>query len=128
MKQPKPKSKSLPKLKKELDTVFSKYIRARDGNKCVICGSTNNVQCGHLIRRGKGVLRWDHRNCNAQCAKCNYKHEYYPEPYTNWWLKKYDATEYDLMVSLCNIEFKYNRTEIEEKIKYYNTILKTMDI
>lgn len=123
LKHSKPKKKSLPKLIKELDTIFSKYIRQRDGNKCVICGSTKNVQCGHLIRRGKGAVRWDEHNCNGQCSCCNIKHEYWPEPYTKWFLDMYGESGYAYLLNKSNQEYKHNRTDIEEKIEKYKKLV-----
>jgi len=65
---------------KKLDRLLSIYIRKRDGY-CVVCGSSAYLQCGHYISRSFYNTRWDYRNCNAQCARCNKMHEYDPEPY-----------------------------------------------
>lgn len=67
-----------------LDRVFSKYIRARDGYRCVVCGSTAYPQCGHILSRVSYATRWDERNAACQCAACNYRHEYTPYPFIKW--------------------------------------------
>lgn len=84
----------LSKLIKEADRVFSLWIRERDGWACVICGNKEQVQNGHLIRRGKKNVRWDEHNCNCQCSRCNYKHNAEPEPYTEWFLLKWGEEIY----------------------------------
>lgn len=66
-------------LKKSLDRVFSRYIRLRDSNelglcRCVTCGAFfhwKELHCGHFVTRNHLATRWDERNCNAQCVKCN---------------------------------------------------------
>ena len=64
---------------KELDDMFSKYIRISasiDGvARCVTCGirdSWKMMDNGHYIVRGKIGTRFDERNCNVQCKKCKY--------------------------------------------------------
>ena len=64
------KLKSISRLKREADAVFSKWIRARDG-RCVTCSSTEYLQNGHYVPRNWIALRYDERNCNAQCMRCN---------------------------------------------------------
>ena len=59
-------------LKKKLDNVFSKYIRAKYKKECYTCGSRPNVlQCGHFVSRLYLATRWDENNCRPQCAGCN---------------------------------------------------------
>lgn len=75
-------SKELTKLKKKADTVWSKYIRYRDGERkvdgwytdCITCGVSKPVkqmQCGHFVSRSCNKLRYDELNTNAQCVGCN---------------------------------------------------------
>lgn len=63
----------------DLDAIFSRYIRIREsdpsGNvECFTCGKKSHwkeMQCGHYIKRGDTLLRWDSRNAKVQCPKCN---------------------------------------------------------
>jgi len=60
------------KLKKKLDTVFSKWIRAKFPLVCYTCGKTNTpLQCGHFVPRQYLVTRWSEDNCRPQCVGCN---------------------------------------------------------
>lgn len=59
---------------RELDIVFSRYIRVRDGGKCITCGKTDNIenmQAGHFIDRRHMSTRFDERNVSCQCPRCN---------------------------------------------------------
>lgn len=63
----------------DLDFVFSRYIRTREATpkgfvSCYTCGKIdlwNNMQCGHFVKRGETLLRWDTRNAKTQCPECN---------------------------------------------------------
>lgn len=68
------KAKSISKLKKKLDSLFSKYIRAKYPAKCFTCGLVKrrkNLQCGHFVSRKYLATRWEEKNCRPQCAGCN---------------------------------------------------------
>jgi predicted restriction endonuclease len=62
----------LPKLKKELDAIWSKKVRERDG-KCVMCGKTERLQAHHYIKTKARSLkyRWDIRNGITLCYGCH---------------------------------------------------------
>ena len=89
----KKKKKKVKKLTKgnfydAIDIPFNAYIRNRDGNRCVQCGSTDNVQCGHVIPKNAHLnIRWDEENAFCQCGKHNLQHNYNPSLYTDWVLK-----------------------------------------
>lgn len=70
--------KSLPKLKKELDRVFSIFIRTRDAYNgiaaCVTCKIRKRwrkMDAGHYVPRQDLATRWDEDNVYAQCKRCN---------------------------------------------------------
>jgi len=67
-----PKQPSQAKLKKELDRVFSLYIRSKYKKECYTCGKRNvTLQCGHFVSRQYLATRWDENNCRPQCVGCN---------------------------------------------------------
>lgn len=67
------------KLKKELDAVFSKYIRNyfADDNSIVECYTCyvkkpiKEMHNGHFISRRHLSTRWHEDNCRPQCPRCN---------------------------------------------------------
>lgn len=66
---------------KEVQIVFNRYCRLRDyGLVCISCDALNEdvsiagggFDAGHFLSRGaKPHLRFDERNCHAQCKRCN---------------------------------------------------------
>lgn len=66
-------------MKKVADKVFSVWIRLRDSDemgmcRCFTCGAVKHwteMQCGHYISRSWMALRYDEKNCHAQCVACN---------------------------------------------------------
>lgn len=63
---------------KELDTVFSQFIRLRysknEISKCVTCGKEEHwkkLQAGHFMSRSNYSTRWDEDNVQVQCMGCN---------------------------------------------------------
>jgi len=83
------------KLIRELDRVFSLFIRERDGQRCVQCQSSEELTCGHIYSRRNHSTRWDEENCHAQCWNHNASHSINPHPYVNWFVEKfgYEALE-----------------------------------
>jgi hypothetical protein len=74
------RKKSLSKLKKELDTWFSLFIRLRNADdqgmvECFTCHKIahykNGMQCGHFQSRKFLPTRFDEENCQIQCSGCN---------------------------------------------------------
>jgi hypothetical protein len=75
-------NKGLPKLKKEAQQAFNKYVRARDkGKPCISCNrliptnpalTGHSIDCGHYRSVGAaGHLRYNLWNAHAQCVSCN---------------------------------------------------------
>ena len=63
----------LPRLKKQLDKLWSERVRTRDG-KCVLCGKTGKgLQAHHYIKSRARSLkyRWDIRNGITLCYGCH---------------------------------------------------------
>lgn len=66
---------------RKLDKAVSLYIRMRDSRefgfkycRCVSCGKVKPIQdidCGHYISRRCMILRFDTRNLNGECSRCN---------------------------------------------------------
>jgi hypothetical protein len=68
------KEVSVRQLIKKLDTIFSKYIRARDNYTCYTCRKQlepRYSQAGHFNSRMHHSTRFDERNVHAQCYACN---------------------------------------------------------
>jgi len=83
---------------------MSLFVRERD-RKCVICGKTENLQCGHLFSRVAFSTRWDLVNCHCNCSGCNLRHEFNSAPYTLWFIKKYGVNTYE------KLHFRFSHTK-----------------
>ena len=111
---------SIRKLVLKADQVFARFIRERDGNKCVLCGSTNNPTCGHLIKRGKKPTRYSEMNCNCLCMGCNYKDNFEHDHYVMWFIKQYGVEKYEMLIELSKEFHKWTREELLEIISMYD--------
>jgi len=91
MTYPKSDPRKLKPIVKQLDSLVSKIVIARDG-KCVLCGSKMALGCGHWRKRRHYGVRWDLRNCNCLCNLCNGRDEVEVWHYTDWMLSTYGPT------------------------------------
>lgn len=73
----------LPKLVKQTQEVFNRYIRLRDAGKpCISCGGYHTLQAGHYIAVGQSsYLRFNENNAAGQCGGCNGPKYGNPIPY-----------------------------------------------
>lgn len=86
---PKPKKRSVSKLKKELDTLFSRWVRysaiGPDGLvECYTClrrFEPKKIQNGHFIPRQYLALRYDEVNNHPQCYADNMLYNGQPGAY-----------------------------------------------
>lgn len=80
----KAKVKTAAQLKKELDKVFSEYIRRRDDGQCYTCPKKDEwkrMQNGHFVPRQYLAVRYDEMNCHCQCYACNVLYNGQPSAY-----------------------------------------------
>lgn len=67
----KTKKRSRGPKQKELDRLFSLYVRARDQH-CQRCGGTSYLQAAHCMSRTYTGTRWDPENVHALCRSCHF--------------------------------------------------------
>lgn len=80
----KKKPKSISRWKKELDAIFSLYIRTRDKGQCYTCPRKDEIkkmQNGHFVPRQYLAVRWDEVNNHCQCYACNMLYNGQPGAY-----------------------------------------------
>lgn len=120
---------------KTLDTVFSEYIRRRDSDsegyiRCISCGRRVHWQeadNGHFIPRGHMSLRFDERNCNAQCRDCNRTKDGNISGYTRGMAHRYGQETIDELRALKWKSRKWPRYAVEQTIKYYRQKIKEFE-
>ncbi len=126
------KQKTIPKLKKQLDVVFSKWVRLleTDGGKngkCVTCGRTlpySELDCGHFVSRNWTALRWNPINCHVQCKRCNRFLGGQIEEYFIWMENTYGRAVVDDLIGHKHDTFILERQWLLDKIKYYKDLIK----
>lgn len=122
------KKESKSSLIKQLDKVFSIYIRKRDADKngfitCPCCDRKihwKNAQNMHYNSRAKMNTRFCEKNCFAGCIGCNvFKNGAYPE-YTEFILKKFGEKYLrDLIKSGRDIK-QWTTSELKDLIQKYD--------
>lgn len=68
---------------KKADALFSKLVRERDG-RCLNCGTTELLQCAHLISRSYKAIRTDFDNAVTLCRSCHMKYTHKPLEWREW--------------------------------------------
>ena len=125
--------KTISKLKKELDKWFSLYIRIRNSEnglaQCFTCGKVDHykkLQCGHFQSRRCHSTRWNEQNCQVQCVSCNmFKSGEQWKFGLALDLKYGEGTSQELEF-LSKIIVKKMRSEYEEDIRYYKTLVENL--
>jgi hypothetical protein len=119
--------KSTAKLKKELDSVFSQFVRLKHANKdgtvaCYTCGKVKNwreMQNGHFISRQYLVTRWNEDNCRVQCVGCNMFGDGKPLDFEENLKKELGDEHIELMKKSRHAILKLDRTFYETEIAFY---------
>ena len=118
-------------LVKNLDTVFSIYIRRKDAindiAKCVTCGKEDHwskLQNGHWASRRHYSTRWDERNCNVQCSGCNVFRAGEIYLYTKYLCSKYGDNFPEELYKLSQKSVKFTDQDLQDMIQYYKDKLK----
>lgn len=121
---------SKPKLIKELDAWFSKYIRLKysDGNgycRCISCGKVyfwKYIQNGHYMSRRYMSTRFSEDNCRPQGVECNIFNQGAIQMYRRALVKQIGEQRVDLIEVRARQENKnWSLFELKQMIKYYKT-------
>jgi hypothetical protein len=112
------KTKTPAKIKKELDVLFSKYIRARDPI-CVKCLRGQPTQCAHIFGRGKISTRWDENNALGLCFYCHlYWAHREPVEFTLWVQERMGAKQFAALKKKANTPYDSSNLRTDaEKLK-----------
>jgi hypothetical protein len=124
--------KTISKLKKELDNVFSLYIRLRDATpegsvQCFTCSRISHyksgMQNGHFQSRRHHSTRWNETNCQVQCVKCNMYEQGEQFRFGLGLDGKYGEGTSEELEFLARTIMKVSRIDYEEKISYYKDLV-----
>ena len=128
-----PKLKDRKRLVRELDAIFSRYIRLKDSFMgeavCVTCGKKADwaaMQNGHFYSRGRFSTRWDEDNCHVQCMRCNVILHGNYIAYTKFMIDRYGREFVDELERKSLTTQRLTRPEMEELIQYYKARVKQL--
>lgn len=121
------KDKSLSTLVKELDTVFSLFIRLRDADEsgtvtCFVTGDRLwylDCDAAHYHVRAKMGTRWDEMNVHATSSNSNRFDDNHYSDYIEAMKKKYSVYELKMLSVRANSLLKATRNELTEMIEEY---------
>jgi hypothetical protein len=74
------------------DALFSLVVRSP--GRCVICGTTERLQCAHGFSRRHRNTRWDERNAWPMCAAHHQFFTHRPLEWDEWMLAQMGADVY----------------------------------
>ncbi len=118
-------------LRKKLTLIFNEFIRLRDRKKgCISCVKGRVENAGHFRSTGsapQASMRFDERNVNGQCIRCNFTLGGNPDGYRVGLLKKYGPTvlrELEIKKSLKGT--KWGVFEFEAMISDYKKRVKKL--
>ena len=129
--------KTISKLKKELDTIFSVFIRLRSANEygmcqCFTCGKvghykTGGMQNGHFQSRKHLATRFsEDGNCEVQCVACNIFRSGEQYLFSLRLDEKYGEGRAEELEHLARTTLKISRVEYEEQISYYKNLVENL--
>ena len=126
--------KTISKLKKELDTIFSLYIRLRESEEglvqCFTCGKVSHyksgMQNGHFQSRKHLSTRWSETNCQVQCVGCNMFKAGEQYKFSIALDSKYGEGTAEELELLARTIMKVSRIDYEEKISYYKELVEKL--
>ena len=107
---------------------FNDYIRARDGNVCISCGSTTAVSyhAGHYrTTAAASQLRFNEDNVHSQCAACNVHHSGAIGPYRINLITKIGLQRV-LALESNNTPHRYTREELDAIRAHYRALLRAL--
>lgn len=108
---------------------FNDYIRARDGEICISCGSTTAVSyhAGHYrTTAAASHLRFHKDNCHSQCAACNVHHSGAIGPYRINLIAKIGPQRVEALENN-NAPHRYTREELGALRAFYRAKLREMN-
>lgn len=127
------KTKSLPKLKKDLQIIFNQFIRLRDKDKpCITCGEfKQDMQAGHFFAVGGfDGLRFNEDNCHSECVKDNCFNESHLIFYAENLKERIGIERFEALKQRASEYkrngYKWSRSELEKKIIYYKQKIKEL--
>lgn len=124
-----PKARRMKILRRKCLEAWSLCVRARDGNRCQICGATNNLQAHHVVsKKQNSALIYSVTNGICLCAK-HHKYDYVCSPHKGglafhmWFIDKYEKRA-EALVKLSPKLKNYTEEDLIEQLNDFEKMLK----
>ena len=126
------KDKTHAALKKDLDAIFSKYVRwyYADENgvvECYTCDSqklVKEIQNGHFQSRTNTSTRWHLNNCRPQGVACNMFRQGEQLKFYRRLVADIGEQNVEEVIILSKSSVKYSKQDLKDLIKHYKQLLK----
>ncbi|MFI3294240.1 MAG: recombination protein NinG [Rikenellaceae bacterium] len=116
------------KREKELDRVFSIFIRKRDeGKGCISCGQRlrfDYCDAGHYIPRTHKSTRWNEDNVHGQCYTCNRMKDGNEAMYRENLIRRIGSQRVEALESLKHTISKFSESDIKSLTAKYKQLIK----
>lgn len=102
----------------QADRLFSQFIRTRDG-MCYRCGTTENLQCAHIISRSYKTIRTHPLNAIALCRSCHVYFTHRPLEWQDWIEERFPGIWQqmrDRALTYERVNWKARVTELKEEL------------
>jgi hypothetical protein len=112
---------------KILQQLVNKYVRQRDGSFCISCNKPINgkIDCGHFFSVGNyPSVRFDLRNLNSQCIRCNQFNGGSLHEYRKYLIEKIGLKEFEDLEQKAHQNRQFDIIEIKEMIAEYKILTK----
>jgi hypothetical protein len=109
------------------DTWFSRCVRKRANFQCEHCGSTQNLQCSHIVGRRVKSLRWDSMNSTCLCAACHMRFTENPLDHVRWLEKHLGRQHLAILQEKRNTLLKTTKQLRREIAAHYREQFNTME-
>jgi len=84
------RTRSIHRMKLDLDAIARTEVFERDGNKCIHCpNSDRSIQWAHVLSRRHLCLRWEADNAMTLCAGCHLFWHHEPAMAVDWFIKNF---------------------------------------
>jgi len=112
---------------KILQQLVNRYVRQRDGNFCISCNKPFNGKCdaGHMFSVGNyPSVRFDLRNINSQCIRCNQYNGGSLLEYRKYLIDKIGLEEFEDLERKAHQNRQFDIVELKEMIEEYKILTK----
>lgn len=107
-------------LKRKLWTLFARYVKDRDGNKCFTCDAEGlegrNWHAGHFINAWKASTRYDPENVFSQCSRCNIMLRGNAGEFSARYIERFGTAKFDALVARSRQLHQWTPVQIAELI------------